>query len=94
MLGRFETRKLDRDLFDFVDRDAVAGAVVELGGPRAFVHGELLSLFERAAIFEVGGKGFALISRARRSPMAPSSPRSPIRKAHPGDQAADARLGQ
>ena len=86
MLGRFETRKLDRDFLDFVERDGIAR-------PRAFVGGDLLGLVERAAIFEVGGDGLTPISRVRRSPMARSSPRSPTRKARPGDQAADARLG-
>ena len=46
---------LYRDLLDFVERDGVAGAVVEFGGPRAFMSGDLLSLFERPTIFEVGG---------------------------------------
>ena len=50
-----EFRALYRDFFDFVERDGVAGAVVELGGPRAFVRGDLLSLFERPTVFEVGG---------------------------------------
>ena len=37
------------DLLDFVERDGVAGAVVELGRPRAFMRGDLLGLFECAA---------------------------------------------
>ncbi len=72
----------------------VTRPVVELGCSGTFVRGNLLGLFERPAIFKVGGEGFAPISRARRSPMARSSPRSPTRKARPGDRAADARLGQ
>jgi hypothetical protein len=46
---------LDRDLLDLVRRDLIRGAVVELGGARGFVRGDLLGVFERAAVFEVGG---------------------------------------
>ena len=88
-----EAAFLYRDLLDFVKRNSVAGAVVELGRPRAFMRGNLLLLFERCAVFEAGGDGLTPISRVRRSPMARLSPRSPTRKARPGDQAADARLG-
>ena len=47
--------QLNRNFFDLVERDAVAGAVVELGRSRAFVGGDLLGLFECPAVFEVGG---------------------------------------
>jgi hypothetical protein len=37
-----------------VERDLIAGAVVELGGARALVRGHRLRVFERAAALEVG----------------------------------------
>jgi hypothetical protein len=43
------------DLLDLVERDLVAGAVVELGRARALVRGHRLGVFERAAALEVGG---------------------------------------
>ena len=47
-------RSSNRNSFHLVERDLVAGAVVELGGARAFVRGHELGVFERAAGFEVG----------------------------------------
>src|SRR5690348_15274723 len=43
------------DPLDLIERDLVAGAVVELGGARAFVRGHGLGVFESAAGFEIGG---------------------------------------
>ena len=40
---------------DLVQRDFIAGAIIELGRARAFVCSHGLSVFERAAGFEVGG---------------------------------------
>ena len=48
-----EFQRLYRNLFDFVQGDGVAGAVVEFGRPCAFVRGDLLSLFERPTVFEI-----------------------------------------
>ena len=45
----------DRHPLDLIERDLVAGAVVELGGPWAFVGGHGLGVFEGAARFEIGG---------------------------------------
>jgi hypothetical protein len=42
-----------------VERDLIAGAVVELGGARAFVHGHGLGVFERVAGLEIGGEPVA-----------------------------------
>ena len=51
----FWTRSLNSNLLDFIERDLVVGAVVELGGTQALVGGHGLSVFERAAIVEIGG---------------------------------------
>ena len=38
-----------------IKRDLVAGAIVELGGARAFVRGHGLSILQSAAGFKIGG---------------------------------------
>ena len=43
------------DPLDLIERDRIAGAVVELGRARAFVRRHVLRVFERPAAFEVGG---------------------------------------
>jgi hypothetical protein len=45
----------DRNTLDLIERDFVAGAIVELGGAWAFVRRHGLRIFERAARLEVGG---------------------------------------
>jgi hypothetical protein len=45
---------LDRDPLDFIERDLIAGTVIELGCARAFVGGHGLGVFQRAAGFQVG----------------------------------------
>ena len=52
---KFSTRSLNSNLLDFIERDLVVCAVVELGGTRALVGGHGLSVLERAAIVEIGG---------------------------------------
>ena len=47
--------ELDRDPLDFIERDLVAGAIVKLGGARAFMRGHGLRFFQRAAADEIGG---------------------------------------
>ena len=47
--------RLNCDPLDLVERDLVAGAVVELGGLGAGVVGDFLGLLERAAVLAVGG---------------------------------------
>jgi hypothetical protein len=46
---------LNRNALDLIERDLIAGAVVELGGARAFMRGHSLGVFERAAGLEIGG---------------------------------------
>jgi hypothetical protein len=46
---------LDRDALDFIERDLVAGAIIELGGARAFMRGHGLGFFQRATAGEIGG---------------------------------------
>jgi hypothetical protein len=46
---------LNRDPLHLVERDLVAGAIVELGGARTFMRGHGLSIFYSAAGFEIGG---------------------------------------
>jgi hypothetical protein len=48
------SRRSNRNPLDLIERDFVAGAVVELGGARAFVRRHQLGVFEGAAGFEVG----------------------------------------
>jgi hypothetical protein len=43
------------DPLDLVERDRVAGAVVELGRTRAFVRGHRLGVFQRPAAFKISG---------------------------------------
>jgi len=45
----------DCDLLDFVERDLVAGAVIELGRARTFVRRHDLRVLQSAAGFEIGG---------------------------------------
>ena len=47
--------KSNPDAFDFLRRKFLAGTVVELGGPRRFVRGDLLRVLQRAAILHIGG---------------------------------------
>ncbi len=47
----------NHNLLDLVKRNLVAGAVIECGGFRGFVVGDLLGVLDGAAIFEVGGDG-------------------------------------
>jgi hypothetical protein len=47
-------RLLKINAFDFVHRDLVACAVIELGRTRRFVRSDLLRILERAAIFQIG----------------------------------------
>jgi hypothetical protein len=44
----------DRNPLDFIERDLVAGPVLEFCGTRAFVRGHGLSGFQRAAGFQIG----------------------------------------
>lgn len=44
------SRRSDDDPFDFVQSDLVVGAVVKLRRPYRFVRGDLLRLFDRAAV--------------------------------------------
>src|SRR6266851_7215679 len=48
-------RCLDRDPLDLIERYGVAGAVVELGRPRALMRRHGLCILERAAGLEIGG---------------------------------------
>jgi DNA-binding transcriptional LysR family regulator len=45
----------NRNPLDFVEGDRIAGAVVKLGGARAFVRGHQLGVFERSTIVKIGG---------------------------------------
>jgi len=45
----------NRDPLDFIERDLIAGAVVELGRARALVRRHDLGVFERAADLEIRG---------------------------------------
>jgi hypothetical protein len=45
----------NRNSLNLFERNGISGAVVELGRPRRGLGGNPLGLFERAAIFEVGG---------------------------------------
>ena len=46
---------LNRDPLHFVQRDVIAGTVVELGCARGFVSGDGLGVLDGAAVFQVGG---------------------------------------
>jgi hypothetical protein len=46
-------RCLDRDSLDFVERNLILSAVIELGCPRRFVVSDLLSNFEFAAVLQI-----------------------------------------
>ncbi len=48
-------KQLNHNLLYLVERDLVVGAVIELGGLRGFVVGDLLGLLDGAAVLEVGG---------------------------------------
>jgi len=45
---------LNQDPLDFVKRDLIAGAVVELGSPPRFVGRDRLGIFDRASVLQVG----------------------------------------
>ena len=64
---------LNRNPLDLIEGDVIAGAVVELGGARAFVRRHELGVFQRAAGFEVGGDagGLPIASEGLRSGSAP-----------------------
>jgi hypothetical protein len=47
------TLPLNRDPLDLIDRDLIAGEVVELRGARAVVHHHCLGVLQRAARFQV-----------------------------------------
>ena len=47
--------RLDHDSLHFIERNLVAGAVVELRRPRRFVGGNSLGVLDGAAVLEVGG---------------------------------------
>ena len=47
--------RLDSDPFDFVQRERIPGAIVELRRPGRLVRGDELRVFDRAAVLEVGG---------------------------------------
>jgi hypothetical protein len=53
--NRGRITRLDRDPLDLIERDGVAGAVIELGRPRALVRRHGLCILERAAGLEIGG---------------------------------------
>ena len=44
---------LDRDPFDFIERDFASAAVIKLGGPRRFMVGDLLRHFQLAAVLQI-----------------------------------------
>jgi hypothetical protein len=45
---------LDHDPLDFIERNLVAGAVVELSRLRGFVSGDLLGMLDGAAVLQIG----------------------------------------
>src|SRR5262249_29513535 len=49
------------DLHDLIERDATLAPVVELGGEGGGMGRHLTGLFERAAVFEVGGDARAAV---------------------------------
>src|SRR5215469_6911571 len=50
-----ESDALDFYSFDFIQRDLILGAIIELGGAGRLMRGDLLGMFERAAILQVCG---------------------------------------
>lgn len=48
-------QRLNRDPLDLVWRDLVVGSIVEIGRSQRLVRRDLLRVFERSAILEVGG---------------------------------------
>src|SRR3954465_12037784 len=46
---------LDRNPFYFIQRNLVAGTVIELGRARAFMRGHGLGIFQRSTGLEIGG---------------------------------------
>ncbi len=46
---------LNHNPFDFIERNPVIGAVIELGGFWRFMCGDLLGVLDGAAVFQVGG---------------------------------------
>src|SRR5713101_4514169 len=51
----WRTRISNGDPLDFVERDLVRGAVVELAGPRRLVRRDVLGVLQGAAVLEVRG---------------------------------------
>jgi len=49
----YKGRRSNRNPLDFIERDLIAGTVVELGGARAFVRSHQLGVFQRAAGLEI-----------------------------------------
>jgi len=52
--GRIGSIPSNRDPVDFVERNLIAGPVIELGRARTFVRRHRLCIFERAAVVEIG----------------------------------------
>jgi hypothetical protein len=69
--GRGEV--LNHNSFDLIERDFVAGAIVELGRARAFVRGHGLRVFQRAPGFQIGSD-----ARGAESVAADPDPRAEI----------------
>ena len=58
----------DRNPLDFIERDFVIAAIVELGCPRRFVVSDLLRYFQLAAVLQIGrdaGRAEAMIANPR-----------------------------
>jgi len=86
----------DGNALDLVERDLVRGAIVELGRARRLVSGDLLRVFQRTAVFEVGGDAggaervaadLRLDAGVLGAPADPLSPRAAADKSFAGRRA-------
>jgi hypothetical protein len=51
---RYTSKWLNSDPFNFIERNFIGGAVIELCGPRTLMRGDRLRVLERAAVEQVG----------------------------------------
>ena len=86
--ARAHSRELDRDALHFIQRNLIAGAIVQFCGPRRLVGGDGLGVFDRSAVLDCFGGSIARgdyeWELARRTKLAKEIERT--RKLLPGRQ--------
>jgi hypothetical protein len=66
-----DTRFLDRDSLDLVERNLILSAVIKLGRPRRFMVSDLLRNFQLAAVLQIrrdAGRAESMIANPRFNP--------------------------